>query len=148
VDIFALIKAQMSEAVPFSKHTGVVLDEVGAGIGKASLPQSDTSINHVQSQHAGALFTLGEAASGAAMSGLFADRILKIRPLAANANIAYLKLATGTISATASICGDGETFRSELENEGRVRFDVHVVMANAKNENVAEMKVEWHVKNL
>ena len=38
--------------------------------------------NHVGSQHAGALFSAGEAASGAAFVGAFAERMGEITPLA------------------------------------------------------------------
>ena len=57
-------------------------------------------MNHVQSQHAGALFTAGEAASGAAFISAFAERMGDITPLAEKAEIAYLKIARGDITAT------------------------------------------------
>ena len=59
------------------------------------LPQEDHLHNHVGSQHAGALFSAGEAASGAAFVGAFAEHMGDITPLARNAEISYLKLAKG-----------------------------------------------------
>merc|ERR1739841_235484 len=41
--------------------------------------------------HAGAMFTLGEAASGAALGGVLGDQLLAVRPVAADASIKYLK---------------------------------------------------------
>ena len=40
-----------------------------------SLPEADNLNNHVGSQHAGALFSAGEAASGGAFVGAFAERM-------------------------------------------------------------------------
>jgi acyl-coenzyme A thioesterase PaaI-like protein len=44
--------------------------------------------------HAGALFTLAETASGAAMAGGFAELILGLRPVAKESRIQYQKVAT------------------------------------------------------
>ena len=145
---YDLIRAQLGESVPFARHAGVRLTEVGPGHARAELDETANSVNHIGSQHAGALFTLGETASGAAMAGLFADRLLAIRPLATQSTIAYRKIARGVITATAKIAGDGEALRSALDRDGRVRFDVDVVLANAAGADVATLKVEWDVKAL
>ena len=63
-------------------------------------------MNHVQSQHAGALFTAGEAASGGAFVGGFAERMAEITPLAEKAEIQYRKVARGDITARATLSAD------------------------------------------
>ncbi|MBY0420684.1 MAG: DUF4442 domain-containing protein [Parvularculaceae bacterium] len=145
---YDLIRAQLGENVPFARHAGIVLVEIGEGRSSARLDETPQSINHVGSQHAGALFTLGETASGAAMAGLFADRILAVRPLATQATIAYKKIARGTITALAAVAGDAAALRAALERDGRVRFDVDVSLADQRGVEVATMKVEWDVKKL
>lgn len=145
---YDLIRAQLGESVPFARHAGVILTDVAEGTAAARLDETPTSVNHIGSQHAGALFTLGETASGAAMAGLFADRLLAIRPVTTQSTIAYKKIARGAITATATIAGDSAALREILDREGRVRFDVDVVLVNDKGAEVASLKVEWDVKKL
>ena len=142
---FEMIRDQMARAVPFAAHAGVELVEVGDGTGIAALPQSAESVNHIGSQHAGALFTLGEAASGAAMAGAFATVLLEVRPVAAQASIAYRRIAKGRIRATARTTEPAEALLARLRAEGRVAFDVAVDLADEAGETVAEMVVAWHV---
>lgn len=70
------IRDSLNGMVPFATHCGVEVTEVTAEGGRAELTPSVEIENHLGTLHAGALFTLGEAASGAAMSGVFADMIL------------------------------------------------------------------------
>ncbi|MEE2692018.1 MAG: DUF4442 domain-containing protein [Pseudomonadota bacterium] len=146
--IFETIRAQLGEAVPFAKHAGVILKSVAAGEASAELPQTPASINHIGTQHAGALFTLGEAASGGAMAGAFADQLLGIRPVAAEASIAYKKIAKGTIAAHAHIAAPVDTLRVMLAETGRVGFDVDVSLFNNEGVEVATMKVKWDVRKI
>lgn len=144
MDMFQVIKEQFN--VPFATHTGVEITEVADGTGTAKMPQTDTSINHIGSQHAGALFTLGEAASGAAMAGAFAPVILEVRPIAGKAEIAYTKVAKGTITARARTLDPSATLLEKLNADGKVAFDVAVELVNPDGDAVANMKVAWHVK--
>ena len=81
--LYETIRTQMTSTVPFARHAGVTITEVADGRAFARLPETPESVNHIGSQHAGALFTLGETASGAAMAGAFAQVLLAIRPVAA-----------------------------------------------------------------
>ena len=139
------IKAQMSAAVPFARHAGVELTEVADGHAVARLGQTETSVNHIGSQHAGALFTLGEAASGAAMAGALAPVLMGVRPVAARAEIAYTKVAKGTITAEAHTSEAGEALLARLEAEGRVQFGVDVTLRDEAGQQVATLTVAWHV---
>ncbi|MEZ5893696.1 MAG: DUF4442 domain-containing protein [Parvularculaceae bacterium] len=142
---YEMIRAQLGSAVPFARHAGVELVALTEGEGKAVLKQTDVSINHIGSQHAGALFTLGEAASGAAMAGAFAPVILIVRPVAASATINYRKIAKGTITAIAKTSRPGADLRAALDADGKVSFDVDVELADEQERPVADMKVVWHV---
>ena len=143
---FDVIREQLGNAVPFAKHAGVKLTHIEAGLARAEIDQTATSINHIGTQHAGALFTLGETASGGAMAGAFADRILSVRPIAGEARIRYTKLAKGPIVAEAKIDGDPAAILSAFERDKRVMFDVSVVMRDAQGNEVATMQVSWTVK--
>src|ERR1700684_3420829 len=91
----------LNQAIPFNVHLGLQTITVAPDHGVVSLPAEAHLHNHVGSQHAGALFSAGEAASGAAFVGAFLDIMGEITPLAESAQIAYKKLAKGEIIATA-----------------------------------------------
>ena len=74
-----MIRQHMAGSVPFATYTGVELTELNGERGVATLAKRGEVENHIQSMHAGAMFTLGEAASGAAMGGLLADAITVLR---------------------------------------------------------------------
>ncbi len=140
-----IIRDQLNRSVPFASHTGIAIDEIRDGEAIASLEQSDITINHIGTQHAGALFTLGETASGAAMAGVFAEKLLAIRPLAANATIAYSRIAKGTITARATISDKATSLRDALDEVGKVTFMVTVSLSDRDGEQVAKMNVDWYV---
>ena len=143
---YELIRAQMSAAVPFARHVGIELVEIAPGKGVATLGETATSVNHIGSQHAGALFTLGETASGAAMAGTFADLMQNIRPIASNASIEYRKLARGKITATAVTSDDPADLLAALHRDKKVVFDVAVTLANEAGVTIGSMSVRWQVR--
>mgnify|MGYP001050283177 CR=1 FL=1 len=142
---YDMIKAQLDTAVPFANHVGVRLLELGDGTASAELEQRDEVSNHIQSMHAGAMFTLGEAASGAAMAGALAPVILNMRPVAAVANIAFKKVAKGMLTAHAKTSQEGAALMQAIKDDGKVAFDVHVDVRDAAGDTVVEMTVNWYV---
>lgn len=144
--MYDVIRSGMSEAVPFAKYLGIELLEVGDGFASARLIQRRDLSNHIGTMHAGALFTLAETASGGAMAGAFVDMIGSLRPVAAEARVAYLKLAKGIISCTATTSEPGEALRRRLRDEQKVVFDVLVDLFNEAGQPVAAMTVSWNVR--
>jgi acyl-coenzyme A thioesterase PaaI-like protein len=142
---FSALAAGLQQAIPFNVHLGLEVVEVGPGLGVVRLPDEEKLHNHVGSQHAGALFSAGEAASGGAFLGTFAERLAEITPLAASAEIGYRRLARGPITATARLEG-ADALLGELDDAGVVRFGVPVELTDAEGTTVAEMTVQWHVK--
>ena len=140
-----MVKAQLGAAVPFANYVGVQIETVEVGAASASLEQRQETSNHIGTQHAGAMFTLGEAASGAAMAGAFAEQLLGLRPVAAIASIAYKKIAKGTLRAHAKTGDKAEVLREALEKDGKVQFSVHVSIIDEKDTEVGTMDVDWHV---
>ena len=98
------------------------------------LPEADHLHNHVGSQHAGALFSAGEAASGAAFVGAFAEHMANITPLARSAEISYLKLAKGPITATGTLGAAKAELLSALEADGKVEFPVTVDLTDTRTD--------------
>jgi acyl-coenzyme A thioesterase PaaI-like protein len=143
---YEAVRDGLQAAIPYNNHVGVEYVEVADGKGVVRLPDADTLKNHVGSQHAGALFSAGEAASGGAFVGAFAQQMGGITPLARSAEIRYLKLAKGEITATGRLAANTGELLERLDSEGRVEFPVEVEMTDGDGATVAEMTVRWHVR--
>ena len=143
---FETIKAGLSQAIPFNGHVGLDLLEVGDGRGVVKLPDAPELKNHVGSQHAGALFSAGEFASGGAFVGAFAEHLASMTPLARSAEIEYRKIAKGDITATATLTEDKEALLGRLDADGRMEFPIDVELTDADGQVVAAMTVHWHVR--
>jgi acyl-coenzyme A thioesterase PaaI-like protein len=138
---YDMIKAQLGTIVPFQNFVGVELLELVDGKASAQLAQRDKSTNHIKTQHAGAMFTLGEAASAAALANV----ILSVRPVAAGATIAFTKIAKGTLTAHAKTSVPSNDLLAKLEADGKVAFEVLVDIQDSDKDTVAEMAITWHV---
>lgn len=142
---YDLIRKQLSNSVPFARHAGVEIDSIGKGRAAAHLPFRPEGLNHIGTQHAAALFALGEAASGAAMAGAFAPILLEIRPVAADAAIKYLAVAKGLVRAEAVVKGNADELVAAVKADGKSVFQVGVDMTGEDGTRLAEMTVDWHV---
>ena len=143
---FDAVAAGLNQAIPFNRHVGLVVDEIGPGRGVVTLPDGEHLHNHVGSQHAGALFSAGEAASGGAFLGAFAEHLGGLTPLAKSASIEYRKIARGPVTAVGTLDGDVGELLGAIEADGRVEFPVEVEMTDGDGNVVATMTVHWHVR--
>jgi uncharacterized protein (TIGR00369 family) len=143
---FDAIAAGMTQAVPFAGHLGLEITSVGEGEATVRLPERAELTNHVGSQHAGALFTLAETASGAAFVGAFAERMGEVTPLARQAEISYEKIAKGPIDASAKLGVSKDEALATLDADGKVVFPCEVTMADESGLQVAKATVRWHVR--
>jgi uncharacterized protein (TIGR00369 family) len=145
VDFDAIAKG-MTMAVPFAGHLGLEITEVGPGEATVVLPRRPELNNHVGSQHAGALFTAAETASGAAFVGAFAVRMGDVTPLAKSAEIDYLKIAHGPITAVGTLGMDAAEALATLDAEGKVEFPCEVELSDKDGQLVATATIHWHVR--
>jgi uncharacterized protein (TIGR00369 family) len=145
VDFDAIAKG-MSMAVPFAGHLGLEITSVAEGEATVVLPQRQELTNHVGSQHAGALFTAAETASGAAFVGAFAARMGEVTPLAKSAEISYEKVANGPVTAKGVLGMPASEALATLDSEGKVEFPCEVELTDAEGNRVATATVRWHVR--
>jgi uncharacterized protein (TIGR00369 family) len=143
---FDAIAAGMSQAVPFAAHLGLEITNITEGESTVVMPERTELTNHVGSQHAGALFTLAETASGAAFVGAFAERLGEVTPLAKSAEISYEKIAKGPIEARAKLAVPKAEALATLDGEGKVVFPCEIEMSDANGQRVATATVHWHVR--
>ncbi|MBL0900555.1 MAG: DUF4442 domain-containing protein [Reyranella sp.] len=136
---------QRARHAPSARHAGAEIDTVDKGRASARLPFRPEGLNHVGTQHAAALFALGETASGAAMAGTFAPMLLEVRPVAAEASIRYFGLAKGQVTADARVEAEPDALLEAVRSEGKVRFPVVVSLKGEDGIEIGEMMVDWHV---
>jgi acyl-coenzyme A thioesterase PaaI-like protein len=144
VDLTAL-RDGLNAAVPFNRYLGIELTALAPGRCEARLPDRGELHNHIASQHAGALFTLADAASGGAFTAGMGERIAEVRPLVRSATIDYTKIARGAITARAVADGLDDALAA-LDRDGRVDIPVRVSMFDAEENEVARVQIEWSVK--
>ncbi|MFG2030144.1 DUF4442 domain-containing protein [Streptomyces sp. NPDC048825] len=111
-----------------------------------ALPDQSEYHNHVGGPHAGAMFTLGESASGAVVLAAFGDQLSRAVPLAVSAEIAYKKLARGTVTATATLGRPIADVIAELDDGKRPEFPVAVAIQREDGAVTGEMKVVWTLR--
>jgi uncharacterized protein (TIGR00369 family) len=143
---FEAIAKGMTQAVPFAAFLDLEITEVSAGEAVVRLPERAELTNHVGSQHAGALFTVAEAASGAAFVGAFAERMGEVTPLARRAEISYEKIAKGPIEAKARLGVPAAEALATLDAEGKVEFPCEIELVDGDGTRVATATVGWHVR--
>jgi acyl-coenzyme A thioesterase PaaI-like protein len=139
------IKTQMPQSVPLVKTMAIEYLEVTETTAHLRLPDQQPLHNHVGGLHAGAMFTLGESASGAVVLAAFADVLDRATPLAAGADIRYRKLALGDVEARATLDADPAAVRTELDGGGLPQFDVTVELT-AGGVVTGTMTVRWALK--
>jgi uncharacterized protein (TIGR00369 family) len=143
---FEAIAQGMTQAVPFAGHLGLEITSIAEGEAFVRLPERPELTNHVGSQHAGALFTVAETASGAAFVGAFAERLGEVTPLARSAEISYEKIAKGPIEARATLSVPAAEALATLDAEGKVEFPCEIELADSSGARVAAATVHWHVR--
>jgi uncharacterized protein (TIGR00369 family) len=143
---FDLIAKGMTQVVPFVGYLDLEIESIAAGEATVVLPDKAELKNHVGSQHAGALFTVAETASGAAFVGAFAERMGEVRPLARSAEISYEKIANGEITAIGKLGVDPAAALATLDAEGKVEFPCQVELSDGDGQRVATATVHWHVR--
>jgi acyl-coenzyme A thioesterase PaaI-like protein len=140
----------LTSAVPFARTVGIEIAEVvvdGDDVrAVATLPDEERLHNHVAGPHAGALFALGETASGAVVMAAFGPHLAVGTPLAVRADIAYAKLAMGPVCATASLGRPVAEVIAELTSGGRPEFPVAVEITRADGAVTTTMTVVWTIR--
>jgi Domain of unknown function (DUF4442) len=143
---FEPLRAGLDQAVPYNQRLGLVVEEVALGRGVVRLPDDETLRNHTGSQHASALFAVGQAASGAALAAVFVDQLPDLDLLPQGAQITYNQIARGPILATGVLGADPAALLDELAREGCVEFSVDVSLVDGAKQTVAELSVRWLVR--
>jgi acyl-coenzyme A thioesterase PaaI-like protein len=142
------VAAGLLEAVPFARTLGIEFVEVapeaeGGVRAVVRLPDIPEHHNHVGGPHAGAMFTLGETASGAVVIAAFGPVLDRAVPLAVTASITYRKVALGAVRATARLGRPPAEVIAELDAGKRPEFPVEVEIGTEDDTVTTELTVIW-----
>lgn len=143
---FDAIAEGLRRSVPFVRTLGLEFVELSAQHAVLRLPDNPATHNHVGGPHAGAIFTLGESATGAVVLGSFADLLDTHTPLAHGAQIRYRALARGPLVAQARLTTPADAVRAAVAAEGKARFDVEVALRDVHDTLTGEMTVTWALR--
>jgi len=143
---FEAVQASMPKLVPMVGTLNLEFLQLSEAEAVLRLPDQSAYHNHIGGPHAGAMFTLGESASGALVLGNFADHLAEVTPLAVEANIAYQRVAKGTVVATAVMDRTAPDILAELNSGTRPEFRVDITIATEDGTVTGRMYVVWTLK--
>ncbi|GAA0637013.1 DUF4442 domain-containing protein [Streptomyces thermocarboxydovorans] len=140
------IGEMLAATVPMARTLNLQFLETTPERAVVSLPDQPDYHNHVGGPHAGAMFTLGESASGAIVLAAFGDQLSRAVPLAVSAEISYKKLAMGPVTATATLGRPAPEVVAELDEGRRPEFPVTVEIRREDGAVTGEMSVIWTLR--
>ncbi len=145
-DTAAFLRERLPALVPFVRTLGIEVTGFEPGRATCTLPDRGEIHNHIGGPHAGAMFTLGETASGAIVLAHFGHLLERATPLAVRAEIAYLSVARGDLVAEATLGRSAAEVVAELDGGARPEFPVPVVIRDREGTAVVEMTVHWTLR--
>ncbi|MEV3970863.1 DUF4442 domain-containing protein [Streptomyces sp. NPDC050698] len=140
------IGEMLAATVPMARTLNLEFLETSPERAVVSLPDQSEYHNHVGGPHAGAMFTLGESASGAIVLAAFGDQLSRAVPLAVSAEISYKKLAMGAVTATATLGRPAAEVVAQLDAGERPEFPVAIAIQRADGAVTGEMTVVWTLR--
>jgi uncharacterized protein (TIGR00369 family) len=140
------VKTGLRAAVPFVRTLGLEFDEVSLDRAVLRMPDREDLHNHVGGPHAGAMFALGESASGAIVIATFADLLARATPLAKHAEIDYLRIAKGDVTAEAVLSRSRDDVVADLDAGKTAKFDVAITLRDGTGEITGQMSVQWALR--
>jgi len=131
--------------IPFNIYVGIR----DMGDGTLQLRESDDLRNHLGTVHAGAQFSLAEAASGAFLQERFPELAGKVVPVVRASEIKFKKQANGTLKALASVSDEAvEKFMGQFDKKGRGLITVIVEIKDAEGTLTSAAKYDWFVQRM
>lgn len=130
--------------IPFVKLLNITQDE-----DKLSLNEKKTLLNHLETTHAGAIYTLGETQSGLYLQNLFPSLQDKVIPILRDSKIKYKKPALGNLSASATCTQEvKENFQRIFEKKKRASIEITVNIQNKDEEIIAIASFTWFIQSI
>jgi hypothetical protein len=143
LDLTALAEA----GSPYAVSLGPKVRELGGGQAVLDLAPPAGLLNHVGGPHAATLFGLGETAAAGVVVSVFEDLVeAGAVPLIKGAEISYVSLAMGDVTATATFAGDEAGVRASYAERGVAVFPVEISIATADGTETSRMRAQMALK--
>jgi acyl-coenzyme A thioesterase PaaI-like protein len=137
----------MPDEDPFLEFAGSNVVEADARHAVAQQCPAPELDNHAGVRHAGALFTVGYAASRALVAAALESKAESAKAQMVDSEIAYEKLVSGElVTATAGPAGDDwESLLARISDGEAVKLPTSVTLRNEEGKTVTAMTVCWQV---
>ena len=114
-----------------------------------SLAYKKDVLNHIESIHASAQFTLAETQSGLHLQETFPELVGTVVPMLRESHIKYKKPALNSIMAFAE-CSDENIakFREQFDKKGRATLSVNVEIKDSEGVLTASSEFIWFVQKI
>ena len=130
--------------IPFVRHIGIKGEN-----SVLSLAFETNVLNHINTIHASAQFTLAETQSGIHLQKLFPELEGKVLPVLRDAQIKYKKPAHEKVFAFSFVDDEAvEKFRMQFEKKGRGLLQVNVEVKDINGILTAQCVFTWFVQSL
>lgn len=143
---FTFVGDALRQSVPFVRTLGLEFVELDREHAVLRLPDEPEHRNHVGGPHAGAMFTLGESATGAVVIAAFGDQLGRSVPLPVHADMQYRKIAMGPLVAEARLGRAIDDVVAELDKGERPEFPITVEIRTEDGTPTAGMTVVWTLR--
>jgi len=131
-------------AIPFNRFLGL-----RAGDTALTLPADPKYHNHLGTVHAGAQFSLAEAASGQWLLDRFGEAAADYAAVVRHADVKFRRPATGELTAQAGAPPEeAERFLETLTRRGRATIEVRVQILGADGSATLESAFEWFAQRI
>lgn len=130
------------QEVPFNRYLGI---QPSSKDGYILEMRYDTKLsNHLGTLHAGALFTLAEAASGAFLLRQFHHIELNIVPVVRKGEVKYSRPADSTVYASVDFAEQSaDAVYTALKERGKAVVEVKVELYNEAHERTVVASIHW-----
>ncbi|HEY8951667.1 MAG TPA: DUF4442 domain-containing protein [Candidatus Dormibacteraeota bacterium] len=138
---------RMPDEDPFLEFAGSNVVEADARHAVAQQCPAPELDNHAGVRHAGALFTVGYAASRALVAAALESKAESAKAQMVDSEIAYEKLVSGElVTASAEPAGDDwESLLARISDGEAVKLPTSVTLRNEEGKTVTAMTVCWQV---
>lgn len=131
--------------IPFVKKVGITK----AKDNKLELAFTADTLNHLETMHASAQFTLAETASGQFLQTLFPDLADKVIPVLRDAKVKFKKPAVNKVIAYPSISDEEkEKFNSQFSRKGRSSITIDVELKDTEGTLTCITSYNWFIQKI
>jgi acyl-coenzyme A thioesterase PaaI-like protein len=130
--------------IPFNKLIGIIHSTDTDYL--LQLDAKSDYLNHLNTVHAAALFTLAEGSGGQFLLNVFPENSQQVIPVVRKVEVIYKKPAQGIIRSQAKLKDDSiERIKEELDQKGKVQLTTTVELFDEQKNRVFMANFEWFV---